>query len=1311
MVDFLWDRKNLIFLKVCFLFLLFFIDPAHSLVLPPDPFESTDRFALLKCASDGTITQVLARVNAGGEDLLGPGELWALFQYKRTSSGNHRFHFAASKPVPVQGLSNSVPALIEFDFSKEPIPVNAHHRTVLIYFSQNVSTHPILLSEYRPERLLCNTPRCADQALPPPVSGTLIFGPITFLRERETPKTEQISFTISDATGPFLLRLINGTQEGNNRISSALIKLNGKEVFRPCEFNQNVAELIRQVTLLSGKNLLEVRLKSAPGSFITLEIFRLDKQACQVLDTHTFKRGKGKPVEKTLKFDLGPQFFGPFTLHLTNGTADGHHRVDSAIIKVNGQLVFKPHDFNERVKEASRTVSLLSTNKLSVELRGAPGDFLTLGIVGYDNTPPVVTITSPLKGATFSESPITVSGTVDDPSSSVMVNGITTQVGSDGSFTVEGITLIEGENPIRVVATDSCGNQGKDQILVYLRTLPQSPSLILCAEPFREQDPAPPGEDCSPQASGRYYGMVTGLTDGTAISVTLNGILMPDGTEINEQGDIFGGMREGTFFWAFVNIPQVDGIHPFTAIATNAEGSQTEATVTFVRDTVPPKLAIASPTDGLITSNPEITIAGTVDDPEAMVRLGWYGSEIPVEDGDFATTYALPWEGSNYVTVTARDLAGNNASVSRTVILDTQSPQINVTYPADGQAVKTSSLIVTGNIIDPNIREVTVSVNDDQPQGLMLTGNNFCGLVTLRPGSNVLTFYAVDKAGNTASVTWSVLLDLELPLVTITVPQLGAVISGVITVAAEASDPISGIIGVTLYVDGQLQTTLNQPPFNFILDTSILPSGVHTITLRAVDGAGNQAEASVDVTVDNTAPIVAITSPGSGAFVSGLITVSVQASDAISGMASVSLYVDGLLRATLTQPAFNFPLNTLQFASGSHTITARGVDNSGNQAETSIIISFDHVPPSVSITSPVSGAMVSGAITVSVAASDSISGIASVALDVDNQPHSILNQPPFNFMVDTSGLVPGSHTLTARAIDPAGNQGETSITIMVVEAIRIEIMAPTNGAMINKSSAIVQGRIYNQTGEMGVVVSGVLAEVQEGDFAAIVPLQVGQNIVTATATRPDGLQGQAQITINTETQQEFVRFTAIPTSGTLDQTGVLNVTFEAEVSLVNPVSSYSWDFNGDGTPEITGTDATVIAQYQFPGLYFSKVTVTDSQNNTYAETTIAHVLSREAMDALLRAKWEGMKGALNQGNINEALNYFVTDSREEYREIFELLAPQLPALVSAMREINLVEIKGNMAEYYIKRFQRGVDISYFIYFMRDENGVWRISSF
>ena len=74
----------------------------------------------------------------------------------------------------------------------------------------------------------------------------------------------------------------------------------------------------------------------------------------------------------------------------------------------------------------------------------------------------------------------------------------------------------------------------------------------------------------------------------------------------------------------------------------------------------------------------------------------------------------------------------------------------------------------------------------------------------------------------------------------------------------------------------------------------------------------------------------------------------------------------------------------------------------------------------------------------------------------------------------------------------------------------------------------------------------------------------------------------------------------------------------------------------------------------------------------------------------------GNEGSTQPGNVAE-LNYFVKDSQEESREIFQLLAPELPGLVSAMREITMVEIEGNMAEYYIKRFQKEVDISYLHY--------------
>jgi hypothetical protein len=244
-----------------------------------------------------------------------------------------------------------------------------------------------------------------------------------------------------------------------------------------------------------------------------------------------------------------------------------------------------------------------------------------------------------------------------------------------------------------------------------------------------------------------------------------------------------------------------------------------------------------------------------------------------------------------------------------------------------------------------------------------------------------------------------------------------------------------------------------------------------------------------------------------------------------------------------------------------------------------------------------------------------------------------------------------------------------------------------------------------------VNVNGHLAEVQGSDFAVIIPLQVGQNVITATATRPDGLQGQAQITINTETQQEFVRLTATPTSSVLDQIGILNVTFKAETYLVNPVASYSWDFNGDGTSEITGTETSVVAQYQFPGIYFPRVTVMDNQGNVYTETTLVNVFSREEMDALLRSKWEGMKGALSQGDIDGAISYFDDLTKSGFKEHFTVLSPVLSQIVQELNDVQFIGMMKNAIEYDIRTIINGIESSFYLLFVKDKDGLWKIRSF
>ena len=291
----------------------------------------------------------------------------------------------------------------------------------------------------------------------------------------------------------------------------------------------------------------------------------------------------------------------------------------------------------------------------------------------------------------------------------------------------------------------------------------------------------------------------------------------------------------------------------------------------------------------------------------------------------------------------------------------------------------------------------------------------------------------------------------------------------------------------------------------------------------------------------------------------------------------------------------------------------------------------------------------------------------------------------------------------------SGPGGFIKLSIQCVSGcLGIEITSPAHGATINKSRVLIQGILSHLSGETGVIVNSIPGQTQGTNFAAMVPLQQGQNSITATATDACGYKVQDTITINTETLQEPIRLTAIPSSGT----PTLNVTFEAEPSIQNPVSNYAWDLNGDGTPEQTGpTLSKLTTQYQNSGLYFPKVTITDTEGNTYEETTMINVLSKVEMDALLKGKWEGMKEALGQGKVEKALLYFTQGSKERYRGIFTAISNQLPDIVRNMQEIRLIYMKDGVAKYRIRRIENAGEVTYYIYFEVDENGLWRLRQF
>ena len=91
----------------------------------------------------------------------------------------------------------------------------------------------------------------------------------------------------------------------------------------------------------------------------------------------------------------------------------------------------------------------------------------------------------------------------------------------------------------------------------------------------------------------------------------------------------------------------------------------------------------------------------------------------------------------------------------------------------------------------------------------------------------------------------------------------------------------------------------------------------------------------------------------------------------------------------------------------------------------------DNIPPVVSISAPASGAIVSGTTTVTASASDSV-GVTKVEFFIDNNLIDTDNTAPYRFSWDTTTLSNGSHSLSGKAYDDAGNIGSSnSVTVSV----------------------------------------------------------------------------------------------------------------------------------------------------------------------------------------------------------------------------------------------------------------------------------------
>ena len=176
--------------------------------------------------------------------------------------------------------------------------------------------------------------------------------------------------------------------------------------------------------------------------------------------------------------------------------------------------------------------------------------------------------------------------------------------------------------------------------------------------------------------------------------------------------------------------------------------------------------------------------------------------------------------------------------------------------------------------------------------------------------------------------------DAVPPAVSITSPAPGSAVSGTISVAADASDNVA-VVGVQFKYDGiSFNAEDTTAPYSTTADTKNVPNGSYTLTAVARDAAGNRttsAPVSVIVANDTTPPTIGITSPASGATVSGTVTVAASASDNV-GVVGVQFQYNGInLDAEDTIPPYTATGQTNQVPNGSYTLTAIARDAAGNR--------------------------------------------------------------------------------------------------------------------------------------------------------------------------------------------------------------------------------------------------------------------------------------------------------------------------------------------------------------------------------------------
>lgn len=428
----------------------------------------------------------------------------------------------------------------------------------------------------------------------------------------------------------------------------------------------------------------------------------------------------------------------------------------------------------------------------------------------------------------------------------------------------------------------------------------------------------------------------------------------------------------------------------FGADVIVAESATTTVdTLIIASDTTAPVSAVTTLPAGWVSGDVTASISAT-DDPDGSGVAAMYwrlGDATPTLTAGPVTVSA---EGDHEFRYWAVDGFGNvEATNTGTLRIDKTPPvteddapegwrsgDVTVTLtPSDSLSGPVYTLVGTSSVLTTYSAPVTVTAE----------------------GVTTLSYLSADLAGNRESTkTAEVRIDRTPPSTT---ASYATSYVGTTTVSFVASDALSGV-GFTRWTldGGAVQTgTVAQ----------VRPAGPHTLDFASVDAVGNvegtQTAEFVVIEPDYDPPVTTLAGvPAS--WTAGDVVFSLSATDAGGWGVSASYYKVGTGLVT----TYSVPVTIT--AEGTTTLSYLSADLAGNREVTKTAeVRIDRTPPAVVPSMPAS---VLGTATVSLTASDALSGVARTWISVDGS-ETEASSLTFSIL--------GTHTVGFWAQDNAGN--------------------------------------------------------------------------------------------------------------------------------------------------------------------------------------------------------------------------------------------------------------------------------------------------